>query len=138
MADATAPAQKIVITDTLDTDLDLSTFELAEIAFADQTMHIPAGLNHYEVTGAISPSGHSLLVDVDAALDLDTRKLTVTLMAVEPTTGWLAQDPLLGMLYPNDASGRGSGYVSYLVRPMAGLPSATSKRHLGLSTPKRP
>ena len=45
---ATAPAQKIVITDTLDPNLDLSTFELTEITFANQIIPVPMGLNHYE------------------------------------------------------------------------------------------
>src|SRR4029453_12474301 len=33
--------------------------------------------------------------------------------------------PLLGLPYPNDATGRGEGSVSYAVRPRAGLPSGT-------------
>jgi uncharacterized repeat protein (TIGR01451 family) len=91
-SDATAPAQKIVVTDTLDEDLDLNTFELTAIAFAEHTILIPPGLNHYEATVPINPEGHDLLVQIDAALDFDTRELTLTMLAVDPATGWLPQD----------------------------------------------
>ena len=124
-AEATAPARKIVVTDTLHDDLDLSTLVLTEIAFAEHTILIPAGLDHYETTVPISPGGHDLLVQIDAALDLDTRQLTLTMLAVDPATGWLPQDPLLGLLYPNDDTGRGDGHISYLVHPKADLPSGT-------------
>ncbi len=41
-ADATAPAREVVVTDTLDANLDLDTFELTEITFAnnDQAIEI--------------------------------------------------------------------------------------------------
>ncbi|MBM4094418.1 MAG: hypothetical protein FJ276_34170 [Planctomycetes bacterium] len=44
---------------------------------------------------------------------------------LDPATGWLPEDPFLGLLDPNDATRRGEGYVSYLVRPKSGLPSGT-------------
>ena len=124
--DATAPAQKILVTDTLDPNLDLDTFELTEIAFADQRIAIPPGLDHYEttlpITGqrcqACSPTSRP-------ALDRATRTFTLTLQAVDPATGWFPDDPLLGLLYPDDATGRGQGSVSYVVKPLAGLPSGT-------------
>ena len=40
---ATAPAQQVVITDTLDPNLDLSTFQLTGIAFGDTVLAIPPG-----------------------------------------------------------------------------------------------
>src|SRR5439155_10094428 len=47
-SDATAPARQVVVSDTLDASLDLSTLELTEITFANRILTIPAGLNHYE------------------------------------------------------------------------------------------
>ncbi|MFL6111423.1 MAG: MBG domain-containing protein, partial [Catenulispora sp.] len=128
-ADATAPARQIVITDTLDTSLDLDSFELAEITFADQSIHVPAGLDHYEATLPVKANGNDILVDVQAALDRATRTLTLTLRAVDPATGTFPEDPLVGLLYPNDATGRGAGSVSYRVAPRAGLPSGTEVRN---------
>ena len=58
---ATAPAQRVTVTDTLDPNLDLSTFELTEIAFANQTLALPAGLNHYETRLAFTVTNQTLI-----------------------------------------------------------------------------
>ncbi len=122
---ALAPAQRIVVTDTLDSNLDLSSFQLTEIDFADQTIRVPAGLDRYETTVPIMADGVGIQVQVLAALDRDTRQLTLTLTALDPATGWLPDSPLVGLLYPNDATGRGEGSISYSVKPKVGLPSGT-------------
>ena len=122
---ATAPAQKILVTDTLDPNLDLATFTLTGITFADQTIAIPAGLDHYETTLPIKANGVDLIAEVNASLDRATHTFTFTLQAIDPATGWLPDDPLLGLLYPDDETGRGQGSVSYVVKPVAGLPSGT-------------
>ena len=137
---ATAPAQRVTVTDTLDPNLDLSAFELTEIAFANQTLAIPAGLNHYETrlaftvtnqtllpqTGLAAFGSNSIVVDVQAALDVPTRVLTLTLTALDPNTGWYPEDPLTGFLYPNNTNHVGEGSLSYLVRPASGLPSGAT------------
>jgi len=122
---ATAPAQRVTVTDTLDPNLDLSTFELTEIAFANQTLAIPAGLNHYEATLPIQVDGTTIHADIRVALDRASRLLTFTLEAIDPLTGWMPENPLIGLLYPNDDTARGEGSISYLVKPNAGLPSGT-------------
>ncbi|HUT94718.1 MAG TPA: RHS repeat-associated core domain-containing protein [Thermoguttaceae bacterium] len=130
VSDATAPAHIITITDTLDDDLDLSTFELTEIAFAGRTIIVPKGLDHYETTLDLHIDNEyvtngQLRVEIEVSLDLGTRELTCTLAGLDPETGWLPEDILLGILYPNDDTGRGDGHVSYTVKPQAGLPTGT-------------
>ena len=140
---ATAPAQNVVVTDALDANLDLNTFELLQINFANQVIPIPASLNHYEtrlyflVTNQTlipqtemafltSTATNSLLiVDVNAALDRPTRTFTLALNALDPNTGWLPADPLLGFLFPDDDTGRGQGSVSYLVRANTNVTTGT-------------
>ncbi|MFO0847615.1 MAG: Ig-like domain-containing protein [Gemmataceae bacterium] len=124
-SDATAPARQIVVTDVLDPNLDLDTFELTEITFANQTVTVPAGLTSYETRSSMTAGGAGILADVRATLDRATRTVTLTLQAVDPATGWFPEDPLVGLLYPNDAAGRGVGSVSYTVRPKAGLQTGT-------------
>jgi RHS repeat-associated protein len=124
-SDATAPAREIIVTDTLAPNLDLDTFELTEIAFADQSISVPPGFNHSETTVPIKANGTDLLVSVQAALDRPSRTFTLHLQAIDPATGWFPEDPLLGLLYPNDDTGRGTGSVSYRVAPKTGLPSGT-------------
>jgi hypothetical protein len=116
-------AREIVVTDVLDANLDLDSFEITEIAFADQRIAVPSGLSHYETTVAIKDNGTPIRVEVTADLDRDTRQFTLTLRAVDPVTGWSPEDPTIGFLYPNDATGRGQGSVSYRVKPKSGLPS---------------
>lgn len=128
-ADATAPARLVTITDVLDASLDLNTFELTEIAFGSHFISIPVGLNHYESMEFMGANGTPIAVDIQATLDFNTRALTVVLSALDPTTGWYPEDPLVGLLYPEDGTGRGTGSVTYRVRPLAGLPSGTVIRN---------
>ncbi len=123
--DATAPAREIIVTDILDADLDLDSFELTEIAFANQRISVSAGLSHFETTVAMIAVATPVRVEVTADLDRDTRQLTLVLRAVDPVTGWSPEDPLVGFLYPNDVTGRGQGSVSYRIKPKTGLPSGT-------------
>jgi hypothetical protein len=128
--DATAPAHIIKVIDTLDNDLNLSTFELTEIAFADHLIIIPEGLNHYETTMNLSidnefVSQTDLVVEIEVSLDMNTRELTFTMIGLDPNTGWLPEHIMLGILYPNDQTGRGEGHISYIVKPISGSPSGT-------------
>ncbi len=130
MPDATAPAHIIRILDTLDEDLDLSSFELTEIAFADRLIAIAPGLNHYDVKLDLTidneyVSNAQVRCEIEVSLDLDTRVLTLQMIGLDPQTGWLPEDVLIGILYPNDDSKRGDGHLSYVVRPKSGLPSGT-------------
>ncbi len=130
-ASASAPAQQITITDTLDEDLDLSAFELTEIAFGDQFITVPPGLSSFETSVSIFPEGTEIpadtevVVNINAALDRESRVLTVIFMGLDPETGWLPENPFVGILEPNDETGRGEGHVSYIVPARANLPSGT-------------
>ena len=111
---ATAPAQRVLVTDKLDESLDLSTFELNEITFADQSIQIPPGLSSYETTLPMIAGTTSIQVHVKAELNPAIRELTLLLEAIDPSTGWSPDDPLVGLLYPEDGTGRGQGSISYI------------------------
>jgi len=49
------------------------------------------------------------MVDVQVALDMPTRALTLTLSALDPLTGWFPEDPLVGLL-AEDRSGHVHGH----------------------------
>jgi len=72
-----------------------------------------------------TPTGAAIVVDVQAKLDRSNRTLSLVLQAIDPATGWYPDDPLVGLLYPEDGTNRGVGSISYLVRPMPGLSSGT-------------
>jgi RHS repeat-associated protein len=122
---ANAPVEQVIVTDQLDANLDLDSFQLTEIDFANTTLSIPPGLDHYATQVPFNANGTMIMVDVSAGLDRATGLVTLTLEATDPATGTFPEDPLVGLLYPDDASGRGSGSISYLVKPKSGLPSGT-------------
>src|SRR5205807_1121524 len=47
---ATAPAQRVVVTDPLDPSIDPSTLAFAEVGFGDNRITVPAGSQHFQTT----------------------------------------------------------------------------------------
>jgi len=129
MADATGPARWIQVTDVLDPNIDLDTLELVDIRFADQVIRVPMGGNHYEALVSFTTEIEDIYVDVQAKLDVASRTLTLTLAAVDQWTGLMPANPFVGILYPNDDTGRGEGSFSYIAYPKPGLPSGTVIRN---------
>lgn len=122
---ATAPAQRVIITDVLSENLDLDTFELTEIGFASHTIIVPPGLSAYHTRVDLAPEGHNCVVDITVTLDHQTRVLNAEFIALDPATGWMPEDVMTGLLYPNDETGRGEGYISCLIKPVSDLPNTT-------------
>src|SRR5262249_22809677 len=117
-------AQQVVVTDTLDSDLDLTTFEFGEFGFGTRVFSVPAGLTHYETTIDLRPEGIDLLVPVTLDLNTATRVLTATFRTLDPLTA-LAPEGFEGFLPVNNAAHDGEGFLTYLVRPKSGLPTGT-------------
>lgn len=65
-------------------------------------------------------------MDVKINLDTETRELKAEFTAVDPVTGFMIQDPQLGMLYPNNDSGRGDGYITYTISTKGDLSTGTT------------
>ena len=122
---ATVPAQRVVITDQLDADLDWSTFHFGTIQFGERTLLVPdpVGRLHYETDTTVSYDAYP--VHVTADLDPQTGIVTWELQSVDPQTGRLPHDLRAGFLPPNDDQNRGAGSVSYVVRPK----SRSATRH---------
>nr|HMS56648.1 RHS repeat-associated core domain-containing protein [Fimbriimonadaceae bacterium] len=118
---ATAAAYQVVVTDTLNPNLDISTMSLEDILVGQQTLGNLSGFQegHFRVP----LNGSNLLLDVTVAFDLATRKITWTLKAIDPLTGELPE--LDGFLPPNDQTGRGEGYVRFTIMPKAATPNGT-------------
>ena len=125
-ASASAPAFDVVITNPLDADFDLSTLELTSFGFGDTVVSIPAGLSSYQTTvDTTNPDGSPLTVAFSAEVDPEARELTFTLNSIDPATGLPPSDPFAGFLPPNDAGGRGEGFVSYAIRPRSDATTGT-------------
>jgi RHS repeat-associated protein len=114
---ATAPAQKVVVTDQLSDKLDWSTVEFFSVGFNKVELFAPAGLQHYETTASVSTDPNPVRVRAD--FDANSGVLTWAIQSEALITRELPEDPLAGFLPPNkaDCGGCGDGYVSFLVWP---------------------
>ena len=121
---ATAPAQTVVITQQLDTDLDLTTFEIGELGFGNQFIHVPVGQNFFSTRVDLRDT-LGLFVDIDAGLDTTTGIVTWNFTSIDPATEQVPTDPGIGFLPPNVTAPEGDGFVTYYIRPRAGLATGT-------------
>ncbi|MEO8496496.1 MAG: dockerin type I domain-containing protein, partial [Planctomycetota bacterium] len=130
LAAAPAPAQEVVVTQPLDTDLDFATFELSAIGFGSFVVDVPAGLSSFS-TRVDAAAALGVLVDITAEFDIVSGILTARFTSIDPTTGDLATDPFLGFLPPNQTAPAGEGFVNYTVRAKPGLVTGTEIRAVG-------
>lgn len=122
MADATAPAQNVFITQTLDADLDFNTYQLEEFGFGGLRFDVPEGKNSFRTLVDLREE-HGVLVRVSADIDQVTGIIRWILETQDPETGASPADPLAGFLPPNVIPGDGEGFVRYSIRPKADLVS---------------
>jgi RHS repeat-associated protein len=119
---ANAPAQDVVVTDQLDSNLDWSTFSLGPITIGNTTVAVPAGVSSFATELAYhNEDGSALRVDLSAALNLQTGVVTWTFHSIDPATGTFPLDPLAGFLPTDDSTHRGEAAVTYTVRAKPGL-----------------
>jgi len=119
---ATAPAQAVTITDTLNAKLDLTTLTLGPIAFRNQVIappSIPLSVAPFTTTVDLRPTTN-LVVKVNASLNTSTSTLTWTFQSLDPATNQPPTDPTAGFLPPG-----GEGSVFFTVMPKQGLPTNT-------------
>ncbi|MEX2307284.1 MAG: CARDB domain-containing protein [Pirellulales bacterium] len=125
LATATATAQQVTITQTLDADLDPRTFRVGDFGWGDFLFELPENRAFYnqrlDLTAELG-----FFVDVTAGINVATAEAFWTITAIDPATGELPADALAGFLPPNDATGAGEGFVSYTVRPRSS--AATGER----------
>jgi RHS repeat-associated protein len=125
LATATAPAQTVVVTQTLDPDLDLTTFEFMSFGIGASVVNLPAERSFFSLRFDLRPD-RNLLLDVGAELNVETGVITWTFTSLDPVTLELP-DALgdIGFLPPNQSPPAGEGFVTYVVRPKQALPSGT-------------
>lgn len=122
---ATAPAQEVIITDQLDANkMDLTTFSLGPISFADRTVVPPPGLSQFTDFVDLRPA-QNLILRIDARLDKGTGIATWRFLSLDPLTLQLPEDPLAGFLPPNLNPPEGEGSVVFFVKPKPELATGT-------------
>lgn len=125
LASATAPAQRIFVTDQLPLTLDPRTVRIKEIGFKQQQIIVPDNQASYQARIQLGEDLNNLQVDVLAGLDLVNRRVFWSLQAIDPATGEAPLDPTFGLLPPNNANRDGEGYVTFTIEPTVGQPTRT-------------
>lgn len=126
---ATAPAQEVVITDQLDTSkIDLNSISLGPISFGNKRIIPPPGLTEYTTTVDLRPE-RQLLVTVEGSINKTSGLLTWRFRSIDPGTGELPDDPLVGFLPPNRVPPEGDGSVLFTAMPKKELSTGTEIRN---------
>jgi RHS repeat-associated protein len=112
---ARAHAQEVVITDTLDRNLDLASLELREINIGGETYTQLTGYQEGVFRVPFKDTG--LVAEVSVSLDIASRRLRWVLRSLDPLTNEFPNEVDRGLLPPNDETGRGEGYVRFVIRP---------------------
>ncbi|HAX85517.1 MAG TPA: hypothetical protein DCY91_04425, partial [Cyanobacteria bacterium UBA11370] len=123
-AQGSTPIAQVTITQQLDSDLNLDTFTLNNFGFGDITINVPLGVQNYSERLDLRNT-RGVFVDVNAELDTDTRIVTWTFTAIDPTTGNPADSATQGFLPPNNQNGIGEGFVGYTIQANANPSSGT-------------
>jgi RHS repeat-associated protein len=154
---AVSPVQRIEIVDRLPASLDAGTIEITEVALgrlagADNlkvVIPVPTNGGSFASTVRVSVDHHTngsvREIDVRVTASIETVEgearplLRIVIEAIDPLTGWVPQDPDVGLMRPNvedtpennaDAAtqaqiGRGEGHIAFRIRPVAGLADGT-------------
>lgn len=125
LPDATAAAQKIVVTNSLDPSLDVLTLTLGEITLGGKIIPLSSTFvpffGEYRATGTLDlrPT-QNLIVNTNVLLDPVTRTLSWQFAAINPSTGLPPSDPSMGVLAPGI-----EGSISYSAKPLQNLATGT-------------
>src|SRR5205814_9409884 len=79
-------------------------------------------------------NGQTFNVEVRASLNPTTGLLTVTFQSIDPNTNLPPTNPLTGFLPPEDGTGHGNGFVSYIIRTKNNLATGSQIRNVALIT----
>lgn len=126
---ANAPAQVVVVDDALDPSLDWSTARLTEVGWGSTSIPAAGSALPWTARRAVTDwrPGNAKPWWVDASAEVVGGTLRVTYRTIDPGTGLVPgnDDPLAGFLPPDDASGRGRGWFTFLVATKPSLPAGT-------------
>lgn len=123
--DATAAAQKVIISDTLDTEItDFESFSFGMIAWSDTSVSMEADVHSTSKDVDLRPE-HDLILRIEADLEETTGVINWQFTSLDPETMEPTPDPLAGFLPPNKESPEGEGLVSYFVSLNEDTPSNT-------------
>ncbi len=124
---AKAPAQEVVVIDTLDkSKFDLNSFSFGSFGFGDTfTSSTFQYQKQFSKDIDLRPKTN-LIVKIEGRLDTSSGVLYWKFQSLDPKTLDLTEDPLGGFLPPNKKSPEGEGWISFTVNPISTLPTGTN------------
>ncbi len=128
---ATAPAQRVEVTNQLPTNLDWNSLEFTEFGFGDTIVPVPTGRTQFFITVGLTYNNKFFNVEVELSFDTGTGIVRAVFQSLDPATA-LPPEVLTGFLPPEDGTGIGQAHVSYSVMPKANLASGTELRNVAL------
>jgi subtilase family serine protease len=122
---ASTSVGEIEIISELDSNLDPRSFRLGDLQLGDLKVHIPEGRGTF--SGDFDFTGSKgFVLRVSAGIEPLSNTATWLLSAIDPQTGEVITNPDIGLLPPNDATGAGSGFVGYTIKPKEDLATGTA------------
>ena len=122
-ATATAPAQTVIIVDTLDMNVfNLHTFKIGTFGLGTKTYG--ASIESKEFVTDVNIND-DIAVRANMKLDTLTGILKATFKTIDRHTGDITDDPLAGFLPPNINAPEGDGFFTYSIELKDGLPGGT-------------
>ena len=118
---ATAAAQEVFITDTLDlSKFDIESFRAGMIKIGDRVVQAPYDVQEHTWQVDMRPE-MELRTEVALTLDKDKGIAHWVFRSIDPMTGELTTDPWAGFLPINDEHGSGQGLVSFSIDLKEGI-----------------
>lgn len=119
---ATAPAQTVTITDTLNlTVYDISTFRFGPVQFDTVSiMPLVGDAKDFTEYFDLRPA-KDIILKIEGHADTLTGIVKWDFTSIDPMTGELTEDPLGGFLNPNVNAPEGEGNVSFFINYKTGL-----------------
>jgi len=118
---ATAPAQEVWVIDTLDLNVfDINTFEAEILMIGSRIIETPFEQQNYTWMVDMNPD-MDLITKITLTLDKSKGIATWYFKSIDPATGELPDDALVGFLPPNDDDGAGQGFVMFSIKLKEGL-----------------
>jgi hypothetical protein len=122
--DAPVPTQDVFIKDTLDANLDWSTFEFGEFGFLKWNVPVAPGQKALDTNVDLRPD-MSLRVHLRATFNPNSGIVNWVFNSLDPYTDQPPDDPQAGFLPPITNTGYEIGWVTFKVKPKANLPTGT-------------
>ena len=112
-------------------NLDWTTFEITEIGFADQLISVPPQTQRFAHVERVNISGNDIEVHISIELNPVSGMIQAIFSTIDPDTG-LPPEVTVGFLPPEDGTGRGQGYFSYVIRPKSDLNSGDTINNIAV------